>query len=282
MKIAADRVVILTGAAGGLGRVMTLGLLESGARVVAVDLGSAAGRVEELVRDAERAGGGARLATIAADVGEVGAAERIVDHALATFGRIDALVNNAGVFINSITPHVISAPPKFYDVTTDQWLTIINANLNGAFFLARAVAPHLLAQKSGRIVNVVTSYTTMVRAGLTPYGPSKAGLEAATANWSGDLAGTGVTVNALLPGRAADTEMIPAADVPDRSTLVPASVMIAPVVWLTSDASAAWTGYRFRGNAWDPAVGDDVNVQRAGELAAWRTTTELPPRILPK
>ena len=77
--------------------------------------------------------------------------------------------------------------------------------------MAKALVPRLIAQGWGRIVNITTSHGTMVtRAGRPPYGPTKAALEAATVIWAKDLAGTGVTVNALLPGGAADTRMIPA------------------------------------------------------------------------
>ena len=111
----------------------------------------------------------------------------------------------------------------------------------------------------------------MVRAGSSPYGPSKAAIETATANWAADLEGSGVTVNALLPGGASDTNMIPSVDVPDRAMLLPPSVMVAPVVWLTSAASSKWSGYRFVGKDWDPNGDPEDNVRRAGSLAAWRT-----------
>ena len=271
MTIVDGRVVILTGAAGGLGRVMATGLVRSGARVVAVDVAAADAPMRDLVGEVEGMGRRAYIAPMVADITSDAECRRVTEKAIEHFGRVDALVNNAGLFINTITSTVMSAPPKFYDVSTDQWVAIINTNVNGSFFMAKAVVPHLLAQKSGRIVNVVTSYTTMVRAGLSPYGPSKAALETATANWAGDLQGTGVTVNALLPGGASDTNMIPSIDVPDRAALLPPAVMVAPVVWLTSASSGKWTGYRFIGKDWDPDGDADENVRRAGSLAAWRT-----------
>ena len=100
--------------------------------------------------------------------------------------------------------------------------------------MAKAVAPALVAQGWGRIVNIVTSHFTMVMDGFSPYGPSKAALEAATVIWAKDLAGTGVTVNALLPGGPGNTRMIPLDEVPDRSTLVQPEVMMAPITWLMS------------------------------------------------
>src|SRR6516162_7342699 len=77
----------------------------------------------------------------------------------------------------------------------------------------------------------------MMMEGFSPYGPSKAALEAATVIWAKDLAGTGVRVNALAPGGPANTRMIPATEVADRSTLIQPDVMIAPIVWLMSPRS---------------------------------------------
>ena len=96
------------------------------------------------------------------------------------------------------------------EVELDVWKSRIDANLTGPFIMAKAVVPRFIAQKRGKIVNVTTSYGTMVRVGLTPYGQSKAGLEAASLIWSRDLEGSGVTVNILVPGGAADTRMVEA------------------------------------------------------------------------
>ena len=132
--------------------------------------------------------------------------------------------------------------------------------------MARAAAPHLIAQGWGRIVNVVTSYTTMLK--YTPYGAAKAMLEAATVVWANDLAGTGVTVNALLPGGPADTAMVPVKLVPDRSRLVRPEAMVGPAVWLTSPSSDGVTGHRFIGQDWDLRSSDDANFARA-KRAGW-------------
>jgi Dehydrogenases with different specificities (related to short-chain alcohol dehydrogenases) len=93
----------------------------------------------------------------------------------------------------------------------------------------------------------------MMMEGFSPYGPSKAALEAATVVWAKDLAGTGVTVNALAPGGPANTRMIPATEVADRSTLIQPEVMIAPIVWLMSPRSDGVTGRRIIAKEWDAA-----------------------------
>ena len=147
-----------------------------------------------------------------------------------------------------------------------------HTNTDGVFFLTRAVAPAMIAQKFGKIVNVSTGARTMVRKNFSPYGPSKAFLEAASRIWAQDLAGTGVTVNVLLPGGAVDT----AADVtgvptPGR-TFQPASVMVPPILWLASDQSNAHTGERFVASRWD----ESLPLRGADRSGARRTAIDAP------
>lgn len=103
----------------------------------------------------------------------------------------------------------------------------------------------------GRIVNVSMNRETMRRAGFSPYGPSKAALESETVIWAQDLAGTGVTVNAILPGGATATGMVPDG-VPDRlrSSLLSPDVMVRPLLWLASTDSDGVTGKRVIANRW--------------------------------
>jgi len=109
----------------------------------------------------------------------------------------------------------------------------------------------------------------MVRGLGSPYGPSKAALEAATLAWSRDLDGTGVTVNVLIPGGAADTRMVPVAIAPDRAALVQPKVMVAPIQWLMSRHSDGVTGRRFIGKDWDPALDPAAAAAISGAPAAW-------------
>ena len=109
---------------------------------------------------------------------------------------------------------------KFWDVPTDKWEAVFDVNVKAPFMLAKAAVPHMIAGGWGRIVNVTTSLDTMIRPAWTPYGPSKAALEASSANWAGDLDGTGVTVNVLIPGGPADTPFVTLASQPDRSRLI--------------------------------------------------------------
>jgi NAD(P)-dependent dehydrogenase (short-subunit alcohol dehydrogenase family) len=271
MSAKLDCAAIITGAAGGLGSVMTLALLEGGARVAAADIPAAESRMAQLAAAAERIGARDRLFPVYGDVSVYADCKAMVDATVAHFGAVHVLVNNAALFINSFTDHVLSAPPPFTGVPVEMWTQIIGINVNGPFYMAHVTAPHLIAQKWGRIINLVTSYGTMTRGGVSPYGQSKAALEAGTSIWSADLAGTGVTVNALLPGGAADTAMIPVVDRADRSTLVNPSVMAAPIVWLASRDSDGTTGRRIIAKDWDPAAPSAEALRKASTPAAWRT-----------
>ncbi len=158
---------------------------------------------------------------------------------------------------------------NFWDADPDAWQRLIDVNVRGTFLMARAAAPHLIAQGWGRIVNVTTSFNTMMRGGNMPYGQSKAALEAATASWADDLKDTGVTANVLVPGGAADTPMVPVESAYDRSKLNPPSVMVAPIRWLASAASDGVNGRRFIGRDWDPSLPDEEAAANAGAPAAW-------------
>jgi 3-oxoacyl-[acyl-carrier protein] reductase len=128
---------------------------------------------------------------------------------------------------------------------------VIDTNVNGPFLMARAAVPAMLGAGWGRIVNISMNHETMRRAGFSPYGPSKAALESETVIWAQDLQGTGVTVNALLPGGATLTGMIPPGIDPAlKAKLLDPSVVVAPLLWLASDASDGVTGLRFNASLW--------------------------------
>ncbi len=244
----------MTGASSGLGLVMTLALLESGHRVAAVGRDPRA--IASLVATATERGFRDRLLPVPGDIQSIETCAAIVEQAMAGFGAIDVLVNNAGA---NVSAHVSD---RFYEVPIEDWRTVIDTNLNAPFFLARLVAPLLVERGWGRIVNHVTSFPTMSRAAYTPYGPSKAALEAATHAWAGELAGTGVTVNSRLPGGGADTRRIPVEPGQDRSKLVAPDALIGPIRWLVSTASDGVTGTRVVAKDWSAQASDADNVAR--------------------
>jgi NAD(P)-dependent dehydrogenase (short-subunit alcohol dehydrogenase family) len=260
-----ERVTIVTGGSAGLGREMTLALLAAGWRVAAV--GRTQQLMDELAAAARSAGTAARLFTVIADITAAAGAAGAVAQTIERFGAVDALVNNAG--INLPTPHRRNNP-KFWNVEPQVWEHLIATNINGTFYMTHAVAKHLIDRGWGRVVNHITSLRTMIRPGDTPYGPSKAALEAMTTAWAGEFEGTGVTVNAIMPGGAADTRMIDPALVADRSRLVDPKVMGPPIVWMLSDAADGFTGYRVTAELWDPQAPIETNLANAAAQTGWK------------
>ncbi len=256
-------VAVVTGAAGGLGSAMTEALVEGGARVLAVDVDEAA--LSALVQRMPEG----RVAAHAADIRDAESCARIAERAVDAFGAVHALVNNAGIGQSSIRASYYVDRVKFWEVTDERWRTIVETNAMAPFMLAKAVLPHLREAGWGRIVNVTTSLDTMTRPGWTPYGPSKAALEACTAIWAGDLEGTGIAVNVLIPGGPANTAMVPPDSSPDRDSMIQPSVMAAPIRWLLDRGSDGVTGRRFLGVRWDPSLPPKEAAEAASAPAAW-------------
>jgi 3-oxoacyl-[acyl-carrier protein] reductase len=256
-----SRTVLLTGASAGLGRAMTLALLGAGHQVAA--LARNAATMDELLRDADAAGNTGRLVPVLADVSSAAACERAVGAALERLGTIDALVNNAGAMV---APAV---DERFYERGIAEWDEILRTNLTAPFLLARLLVPAMVERGWGRVVNTVSSSATMRRRGFTPYGPSKAALQAATSAWAAELAGTGVTVNAIMPGGAADTRRVSAEERARERTLLPPEIMGPPIVWLLSPAADDCSGMRLVARDWDSARSEDEN-RRAALGPAWK------------
>lgn len=265
------KVAIITGGGGGMGGVMTLGLIEVGARLAAID--TRQDRLDALAKKASRIAAEGALLTLRADITQAAQCDRAVAQVVARFGRVDALVNNAGIGMQTVRENYMSQPVRFWEVDPDRWQAVMDVNWKGAFLMARAVAPHLVRQGWGRIVNVTTSLDTMYRSCYTPYGMSKAALEAATASWAKDLENTGVTVNVLVPGGPTNTSFIPDNAPFDRKSLVQPEVMVAPIRWLVSDASGGFTGCRFIGTRWDPKLAPEEAAREACSPAAWPQIT---------
>jgi NAD(P)-dependent dehydrogenase (short-subunit alcohol dehydrogenase family) len=262
-------VAIVTGGARGLGRAMSLGLLRNGFRVVVAHLSTSSSAMHELEAIVVQEGSQSRLFAVDCDVTNWQHCQETVEKTLNRFGALHGLVNNAGIGMQGIGNVLVGKRKRFYEVEADVWRKAIDVNVNGAFLMAKAVAPHLVERGWGRIVNMETSLYTMMMDGFSPYGPSKAALESATVIWSKDLAGTGVTVNALAPGGPADTRMIPETEVGDRSALVQPDLMVAPIVWLMSPQSNGFTGRRLIAKEWDAERLRSEPIEKIGVAAGW-------------
>ena len=154
-------------------------------------------------------------------------------------GGLDVLVNNAGIGMRTVNPRFLTEPQPFWKVAPDTFRDVLDTKVTGAFLVARAVAPRMVAAGSGRIVTISMSDQTMTRRGFVPYGPAGAAVEALSRVMAADLADTPVTVNVLLPGGATATGMVPEDTPPEvRERLLDPAVMGPAIVWLASADAA--------------------------------------------
>lgn len=269
-----QRVAIVTGAAGGIGRAMVRGLLAAGIRVAGVDRDREP--LDALAASAREQGKADDLLTILTDLTNDSATGEITKATRARFGRIDILVNNAGIGPGSIRPDSWQRPLKFWEITPDQWRLFVAVHTTAPLALANAVVPEMMRQGWGRIINVTTSLGTMINAGSPTYGPSKAALEALSAIMAKDLDGTGVTVNVLVPGGVTNTPMISDEAGFERANLIQPEVMAPPLVWLVSDAAGKVTGRRFLAVHWDTGLPPEQAAEKAGAPVAWTSIATMP------
>ena len=269
-----SRVVLLTGAAGGLGAVMARALIAAGHAVAAVDRDGAG--LDALVASL----GAARLKPIVAELSDPAQCDAAVAQSVAHFGRVDALINNAGIGMSSIRPDAESHPPRIAELDADIWDRFFAINVRAPMLLTKAALPQMRARGWGRIVNNTTSYRTMLR--VLPYGAVKAAFESMSAVWAAELAGSGVTVNVLVPGGPTDTPFISDAAGWPREQMLKPAIMGAPISWLMSEASNGVNGRRLTAQDWDMALPPADAATKAArgigwpELAvgpAWFTTT---------
>lgn len=259
------RVAIVTGGGRGLGRAMVLGLAAAGAHVVAT-----AAREAAEVEAVAAADGAGRVVPVVADVTREDDCARVVALAHERFGRLDVLVNNAGRGMKYVSERFLTEPTRFWEADPEVWRMVIDTNVNGPFLMARAAVPGMIAAGHGRIVNITMNHATMRRRGFSPYGPSKAALESETVIWAQDLEGTGVTVNALLPGGATATGMIPDGFPAEaRAGLLDPGIVVPSLLWLASDDSSGVTGRRLDASRWPSGVPEAEAAAASIDSAGW-------------
>jgi NAD(P)-dependent dehydrogenase (short-subunit alcohol dehydrogenase family) len=146
----------------------------------------------------------------------------------------------------------MTEPAFFWRTDPEVWRKVMDTNINGVFLMTRAAVPFMLQQDSGRIINISINQQTMVRKGFSPYGPSKAALEAMSIIWAKELEGTGVTLNILLPGGATQTGMVPSTLPQDQlARLLKPEVMAPAAVYLASEEAARVHGKRIVAIEWN-------------------------------
>lgn len=180
------RVAIVTGAAQGIGRAIALTLAQSGAKVAVVDImeDKLGAVVEEIT------GAGGQAAAFKMNVAEEDNVKQVFKDVIAKFGRLEILVNNAGIARDQLIMRMKRA----------EWDLVLNINLTGVFLCTQAALPTMLKQRWGRIVNIASIFGQMGQAGQANYSASKAGVIGLTMATAREVASRSITVNAIAPG----------------------------------------------------------------------------------
>lgn len=247
---------------------MVLGLAHAGIDVV-VTAARERTEIEAVVEEVRQRDGESRVLPVVADVTRDEDCAMVVDAAVERFGRLDILVNNAARGMKYVSNEFLTEPTRFWEVAPDTWRLVVDTNVTGPFLMARHAVPVMLKAGWGRIVNVSASQTTMRRRGFSPYGPSKAALESETIIWAQDLEGTGVTVNALLPGGPTLTGMVPqSVSETVKSAMLDPAIVVPPLLWLVSQEADEMTGRRLVATKWRGDDGQSAALA-AIEQAGW-------------
>ena len=240
------KVVVVTGAGGGIGREIAIMMAAAGARVIINDVGAsltgggASETPAQQTREVIRQGGGA--AEISTDsVAEWSSAQRIIQAAIDHFGRIDAVVNNAGILRDGI----------FHRMSADDWLSVISVHLNGSFFVSRAAAEHFRKQEGGAFVHITSTSGLIGNIGQANYAAAKLGITALSKSIALDMQRYNVRSNCLSPWAwSRMTSSIPATT-PEQKLMVEKLQRMTPdknaplAVFLASDAAKGVTGQVF-------------------------------------
>ncbi|MFN8522783.1 MAG: 3-oxoacyl-[acyl-carrier-protein] reductase [Chloroflexota bacterium] len=181
------RVALVTGGSRGIGRAVAIRLAQSGAKVCINYRGN-----HEAAQDvlSELKGGGAHAMAVAGDVGVAADVDRVVQAATDAFGRVDVLVNNAGITRDGLLMRM----------TEEDWDTVLDTNLKSTFLMTKAIIRLMLRQRAGRIVNITSISGVMGNPGQANYAASKAGMIGFTRSVAREVASRGITVNAVAPG----------------------------------------------------------------------------------
>lgn len=241
MGVLENKVAVVTGAAKGLGKAIALRFAKEGAKVVAVtdrDMEGLAATRKEIEAM------GSAVTTLKTDVSSETDTRKMAEETLAANGTIDILVNNAAIFYGL-------QRQSFLDISVEEWDRLMAVNVKGMWLCAKAVAPHMKTQKSGRIINIGSSVAFMSHFGFSHYLTSKAAIIGLTRSMAGELGEFGITVNNVGPGTImTEARRVYTTDESAREKAKHQLIKRPPVseditgmvVYLASDESAMMTG----------------------------------------
>ncbi len=231
------RVAIVTGGAQGIGRATVMVLAERGASIGLTNIRCA--KLDSTIKELEDMG--RKALKFCVDVTDVEAVEEMVEQTVATWGKIDILVNNAGITKDNLVMRM----------KTDDWQAVLKTNLDGTFYCTRAVLPHMVRQRYGRIINVASVVAQAGNVGQANYIASKAGIIGLTKAVAAEVARRNITVNAIAPGFIATpmTEGLPAEIKQKMLSMIPIGRMgtdaevANAVLFLASEEASYITGH---------------------------------------
>ena len=240
------KVAVVTGAGGGIGRAIAIMMAGAGAKVIVADIGASLGGeggstspAQQTKALIEQGGGQAEICT--ESVAAWGSARKIIQAALDHYGRIDAVVNNAGILRDGI----------FHKMSEDDWLSVISVHLNGSFFVSRAAAEHYRKQESGSFVHITSTSGLIGNVGQANYAAAKLGITALSKSIALDMQRYNVRSNCLSPWAwSRMTSSIPTST-PEQKAAVEKLQQMTPdknaplAVFLSSDAAKDVTGQVF-------------------------------------
>jgi len=231
------KVAVVIGGAQGIGRAIALGLGREGASIVVADLqGDKAKSVANEIQ-----GSGTEALAVEVDVASEMAVKRLAKETSDRFGRVDVLVNDAGIYLKA----------PVVDITEENWDRTINVNLGGNFLCSRAFIPSMRKQKSGRIISIASGIAHYGAKEFAPYAASKAAIIGFVKSLAREVAPDGITVNAICPGAAntamprthrSEEELMERLRSNPLSHVLEPEDFVGPVVFLASDAASYITG----------------------------------------
>ena len=271
-KVLEGRFALITGGSRGLGKEMAIAYARAGAAGIVI---TAAPGSDETTAEINDELNDVLLAiekenckgiALVGDVSNAEDCKRVIEETIQAFGALNILINNAGKSGRYV--HFGDGSLSISDVDPRGFKEVIDTNILGPYLMTHAAFKYLLQAGWGRVINISKRTDSMHRSAITPYGPSKAAMEAATIAWAEAMYGSGVTFNTLSPGGLVDTKF--STGEIDGKGLSP--TVIGPMaVWLASENANDTTGCRFVAELWDSSLPLEEAAEGCREPAIFTT-----------